>query len=44
MSSLTWLDYSEHDRRIALDAIDQFKEQETRDVEAAQARPFATRA
>lgn len=31
MSSFAWLDYSEHDRRLALDVIDQFKEQETRD-------------
>jgi hypothetical protein len=31
MSAFAWLDYSEHDRRLALDVIDQFKEQETRD-------------
>jgi len=31
MSSFAWLDYSEHDRRIALDVIDQFRERETRD-------------
>ena len=31
MSAFAWLDYSEHDRRLALDVIDQFKEQDTRD-------------
>ncbi|KPK82248.1 MAG: hypothetical protein AMS25_03115 [Gemmatimonas sp. SM23_52] len=31
MSSLTWLDYSEHERRKALDVIDLFKQKETRD-------------
>ena len=31
MSSLTWLDYSEHDRRKALDVIDLFGERDTRD-------------
>ena len=31
MSSFAWLDYSEHDRRVALDVIDQFREQDTRD-------------
>jgi hypothetical protein len=30
-STFSWLDYSEHDRRRALDVIDQFREQETRD-------------
>lgn len=31
MSSFAWLDYSEHDRRAALDVIDKFREHETRD-------------
>lgn len=31
MSSFAWLDYAEHDRRLALDVIDQFREQDTRD-------------
>jgi hypothetical protein len=31
MSSFTWLDYSERDRRKMLDVIDLFKERETRD-------------
>src|SRR5215207_3503978 len=31
MSSFAWLDYSEHDRRSALDVIDKFREHETRD-------------
>ena len=31
MSYFAWLDYSEHDRRVALDVIDKFREHETRD-------------
>ena len=31
MSSFTWLDYSEHERRRALDVISLFKYQDTRD-------------
>jgi hypothetical protein len=31
MSTLAWLDYSEHDRRVALDVIDRFRDQDTRD-------------
>jgi hypothetical protein len=31
MSAFTWLDYSEHDRRRALDVIDLFRAKETRD-------------
>ena len=31
MSSFAWLDYSEHDRRKALDVIDSFREKETVD-------------
>lgn len=31
MSSIAWLDYSEHDRRKALDVIDLFREKDTRD-------------
>ena len=31
MSSFSWLDYSEHDRRRALDVIDQFRERDTVD-------------
>lgn len=31
MSSFTWLDYSEHERRQAMEAIDLFGEDETRD-------------
>ena len=31
MSSFTWLDYSEHDRRRMLDIVDLFREQDTRD-------------
>jgi hypothetical protein len=31
MSSFGWLDYSEHDRQKALDVIDLFREQDTRD-------------
>ncbi len=31
MSTFAWLDYSEHDRRAALDLIDQFRERDTRD-------------
>src|SRR5689334_7237742 len=31
MSAFTWLDYSEHDRRRALDIIDLFRAKETRD-------------
>ena len=31
MSSFGWLDYSEHDRRKALDVIDAFREKETVD-------------
>jgi hypothetical protein len=31
MSSFAWLDYSEHERRRALDVIEQFREQEARD-------------
>src|SRR2546430_732346 len=31
MSSFTWLDYSEHERRQALEVIDLFAEDETRD-------------
>jgi hypothetical protein len=31
MSSFTWLDYSEHERRKMLDVVDLFKERETRD-------------
>jgi hypothetical protein len=31
MSYFAWLDYSEHDRRAALDVIDKFREHETRD-------------
>jgi hypothetical protein len=31
MSSLTWLDYSEQQRKQILDVIDQFREQDTRD-------------
>jgi hypothetical protein len=31
MSSLAWLDYSEHERRRALDVIDKFREHEARD-------------
>ncbi len=30
-SSLTWLDYSDHDRRRAIELIKQFREQDTRD-------------
>jgi hypothetical protein len=30
-SALTWLDYSDHDRRRALELIKQFREQDTRD-------------
>src|SRR5688500_14107720 len=30
-SAFTWLDYSEHDRRRALDVIDLFRAKETRD-------------
>ncbi len=30
-STFSWLDYSEHDRRAALDLIDQFRERDTRD-------------
>lgn len=30
-SFLAWMDYSEHDRRRALDVIDLFKEKDTRD-------------
>ena len=31
MSRFAWLDYSEHERRKALDVIDQFREKDTRD-------------
>ena len=31
MSSFTWLDYSEHERRKMLDVVDLFKERDTRD-------------
>jgi hypothetical protein len=31
MTSFTWLDYSEHERRQAMEIIDQFSEDETRD-------------
>ena len=31
MSSFTWLDYSEHERRKVLDVIDLFREKDTRD-------------
>jgi Family of unknown function (DUF6361) len=31
MSSFSWLDYSERDRRAALDVIDKFREHDTRD-------------
>lgn len=31
MSSFTWLDYSEHERRKMLDVVDQFREHDTRD-------------
>lgn len=31
MSSFTWLDYSEHERRQVMEAIDQFREDDTRD-------------
>src|SRR5262245_41662274 len=31
MSSFSWLDYAESDRRAAMDVIDLFREQETRD-------------
>ena len=31
MSSFTWLDYSEHERRKILDVIDLFREKDTRD-------------
>lgn len=31
MSSLSWLDYSEHDRRRMLEVVDLFKEKDTRD-------------
>ena len=31
MTSFTWLDYSEHERRQAMDVIDLFGEDETRD-------------
>jgi hypothetical protein len=31
MSALTWLDFSEHERRKALDVIDLFREKDTRD-------------
>ncbi len=31
MSSFTWLDYSEHERRKMLDVVDQFRERDTRD-------------
>lgn len=31
MSSITWLDYSEHERRKVLDVIDLFREKDTRD-------------
>ena len=30
-STLSWLDYSERDRRKALDVVDLFREQATRD-------------
>src|SRR4051795_11647820 len=30
-STLTWLDFSEHERRKALDVIDLFREKDTRD-------------
>jgi hypothetical protein len=31
MSSFTWLNYSEHERRKMLDVVDLFKEREARD-------------
>src|SRR5215208_795309 len=31
MTSFTWLDYSEHERRQAMEVIDVFAEEETRD-------------
>jgi hypothetical protein len=31
MSSFTWLDYSEHERRKMLDVVDHFRERDTRD-------------